>query len=219
MPLTNEDIIASLVAYYQRTGVDMTSLLGDPVFQSMKMREKVEAIKTFAGVLHDGSRDGLSPVAKKELLLDAAWKTGFAVVPAIAAIGWKSTNPFLLKGVHNKTLLGVSLGGVVMGLGAAGIHSYLTSRDAIDNKARLRANLENVVNNPSTTNAVGVLSADAIARQNRSLSSMLLHRISEKIDKADIGKRTTDMYHEMLPHYQREEAAVRGTWYHNPNSN
>lgn len=188
----------------------MTALLGDPVFQSMKTWEKIEAIKTYAKDIHDGSSSSLSSAEKKQIGLSAAWKVGFSVIPAVTAIGINNYSPRLLKGVHSKTLIGVTLGGVAIGAAAGGLQGYFAAKNAKDHRELIRANLANVINNPTTTNAVGVLSADNIHRQNVPLKDQIISRVREKLDKYDPGQKTIDMYKDMLPRFQAEAGMVQG---------
>lgn len=180
MPITNEDIISSLVAYYQRTGVDMTALLGDPTWQAMKVYDKIEAIKKYAQEIHAGSADELSRSEKKYIATDAVLNA-WPVIPAIATLALHGPIMKVLPGVHGKTLIGLGIGGAVIGTGVGLIQAYIQAKQTQDYRQAIRANLQNVVQNPSNTNAIGVLATDNIRRQNFSTKDAILQRIRSEL--------------------------------------
>ena len=217
MPLTNDDIIAGLVAYYKRTGVDMTSLLGDPTFQGMKTVQKVQAIKDYAKVIHEGSSDSLSSGEKGAIAANAAWRGFVPMIPAIGAIGAAKFAPLVLAGAHRKALLVSGLTGIAMGASLGALQGYLMARQNQVNKQSLRANLANVVNNPTTTNAVGVLASSNIAHHTQGALAAITNRAIGKLEDTDTAAKTVELYNDSLPDFQREEADRLGVKYIDPN--
>ena|ERR1700757_4080072 len=208
MPLTNEDIIASLVAYYKRTGVDMTALLGDPTFQAMKIPDKIEAIKVYAKDIHDGSSNQLQPAEKKNIATTAVFNA-WPIIPAVATLAMNSHISGLLPGIKSKTLLHLGIGGAVAGLGIGAIKGYLQARGALEYRNRLRQNLGNVVNNPTTTNAVGVLAQGNITNNQFSLGRALSQGISKELDELHSGDFVRDRYESTAHKMNRYEQAAR----------
>lgn len=182
MPLTPEDIISSLVSYYKRSGVDMTALLGDPTWQAMKVADKIEAIKAHAADIHSGSTDNLTASDKKRFTTNAilnAWP----VVPAVAMLALNGPIMKVLPGVQGRTLMHVGLGGVAVGLGVGALQAYMQSKQTQEYRQALRANLENVVRNPTTTNAVGVLATDNLRRENFSVIDAVRQRVQRELSE------------------------------------
>jgi len=208
MPLTNEDIIASLVAYYKRTGVDMTALLGDPIFQAMKVHDKIEAIKVYAKDIHDGSSSWLQPAEKKNIAMTSVFNA-WPVIPAVATVAMNNHISGLLPGIKSKALLSLGIGGAVAGLGIGAIKGYMQARDALDYRNRLRQNLENVVNNPTTTNAVGVLAQGNVMNHQFSLGRALLQRMPKEFDELHPGDFVTDRYESTAHEMNKYEQAAR----------
>jgi hypothetical protein len=182
MPITNEDIISSLVAYYKRTGVDMTALLGDPTWQSMKVYDKIEAIKKYAGEIHAGSSESLTP-GEKKYYATSALLNAWPVLPAALTLGLKGSLRGVLPGLHASTVLKVGLGGAVIGVGVGSMLAYMQAKQALAHRQAVRDNLENVMKDPTTTNAIGVLSADNIHQRNTLTSNLILQRVRKEMEE------------------------------------
>lgn len=198
MPLTPEDIISGLVSYYRRTGVDMTSLLGDPTWQAMKVADKIEAIKRHAGEIHAGSHDSLTSGEKKFIATDAVMNA-WPVLPAIATLALHGPIMKVLPGIQGKTLIGLGLGGAAIGLSVGAIQAYIQAKQAQDYRQAVRANLQNVARNPTTTNALGVLATDNIRRQQFSAKDAILQRIRQELaENFHPGEWVTKTYPEEL---------------------
>jgi hypothetical protein len=208
MPLTNEDIISSLVAYYKRTGVDMTSLLGDPTFQSMKVKDKIGAIKIYARDIHDGSTDALTSPEKKSISYTAI-ANAWPIIPAIATLALQGPITGLLPGVKSKTLIGLGIGGAALGLAVGGMKGYIQARQARDYREGLRRNLANVVQNPTTTNAIGVLSLGNIRNNQFSFGSALGNTASGELDKYNPGEFIAEKYSPQLEAMNKYEQAAK----------
>jgi hypothetical protein len=52
----NDQIIKTLVDDYSQKGVSMHELLGDPLFKELPLDKQVEAVQTYAKVIHQGSQ-------------------------------------------------------------------------------------------------------------------------------------------------------------------
>lgn len=205
MPLTNEDIVAALVAYYKRTGVDMTSLLGDPTFMSLKTPDKIEAIKRHAADLHAGSSDDLRPMDKKTIAVESVM-TAFPAVAAGATILGQANK--YLPGVKSLSLGQAVAGGVTLGLITGGMMAYAKAKQAQDFRKALRNNLANVDRDPSTVNAIGVLSSSNVMGQQYSLRDHLLRKIDELYKPERMDEWTVDRFHRNANDHQAAAAAA-----------
>lgn len=196
--MTNEDIVAALVAYYKRTGVDMTSLLGDPSFMSLKTVDKIEAIKKYAGELHDGSSSEMGSTEKKNIAVEAAVHA-WPVIPATLALATSTIGQNLLPGVKKLTLTQTAAGGLVLGLGLGGVLAYAKVRQAQAHRDAIRRNLANVARDPSTMNAIGVLSTSNVRGQGYSLSNHLLSKIDSMGMLPNMGHWVEDNFKKNAP--------------------
>lgn len=210
MPLTNEDIVSALVAYYKRTGVDMTSLLGDPTFMSLKTPDKIDAIKRHAADLHAGSSDDLRPRDKKTIAVEAAI-SAFPVVPAAIGLLSSDVGRNLLPGIRNLSLRQAVIGGLALGAATGGLVAYAKAKQSQDFRKALRANLANVARNPSTENVIGVLANSNVAGQHYSFRDHLMNKIDqlykpEPIDEWTINRfATTAKGHQQIAQ-ERQDA-------------
>lgn len=192
MPLTNEDIVSAIVAYYKRTGVDMTALLGDPTFNALKVPDKIEAIKKYSADIHAGSSSNLGSAAKKSIAVEAVM-SALPVIPATIAIA-RTVMPHLMPGVKTLSLAQAAGGGLVFGLGTGAILAYARARQAQDYRNALRRNLANVVQNPDTINAIGVLSTSNVQGQSYSLKNHLVSRALELYKPERMDHWVTDQF-------------------------
>jgi hypothetical protein len=95
----NQDIVNSIVEGYKTKGVDMHTLLADPLFLSLPLDKQVEAVQIYAPMIANGSRTpGRSKIMAKAVLSGAG-------------AGFFSSMPFMSK-VKTPLMAGV--------LGAAG---------------------------------------------------------------------------------------------------
>lgn len=182
MPITNEDIVSSLVAYYQRTGVDMTALLGDPTWHDLKIADKIEAVKKYAAEIHNGSGNELTSSEKSRIKTDAVMNA-WPVLPAVLTLAAQNQIMHVLPGVKAKTLMGVGLGGIAIGLGVGAINAYVQANQAQKHRQALRANLERVVRDPTNTNAIGVLATSNVRSHQFSSKDAILGRIKGELNE------------------------------------
>lgn len=194
MDVTSEQIVTGLIAFYKRNGVDLTYLLGDPTFQSLKTKEKVEAIKTHAKELYANSTDSLTRAEKTNILGEALFTAG-ATLPVLATLAMTSVAKGWYPGVHSHALK-VGGGAAIIGSLAAGaIKAGFKTSDALAHRRALRRELYNASVNPTTDAAVGVLSSSAIQNQAAPLRKLLLDKAHVAMDKAwDPAERTVATY-------------------------
>lgn len=160
----------------------MTALLGDPTWQAMKVADKIEAIKTYAHDIHAGSSDDLTSSEKRRIKTDAVMNA-WPVLPSIAMLGLHSQISTAIPYLKARTLIGVGLGGVAVGLGVGAINAYIQAKQGQEQRQALRANLERVATSPTNINAIGVLSAGNIQAHHYSSKDALLTRARGELQK------------------------------------
>lgn len=208
MPLTNEDIVSALVAYYKRTGVDMTSLLGDPTFMSLKTPDKIDAIKRYAADLHAGSSDDLRSQDKKTIAMEAAIGA-LPIIPAAFTILRSQAVKDLSPAIRNLSLGQALVAGLAMGAATGGMMAYAKAKQSQDYRKALRANLGNVARDPSTTNVIGVLANSNIAGQRYSLRDHILNKIDSLYKTEPIDEFTVKKFKSLAEDHQELEKLKR----------
>ena len=184
MDLSSDQIVTSLIAFYRRNGVDLTYLLGDPTFQSLKVKEKIEAIKDHAAELHAGSQDRLTRQEKKRALVDSAFEA-LPVIPATIALARsdfaRELVPALQK-VHRPSVALAATGGLAAAAGIAGFRAWMSLHQDVANRKAIRQQLANAAENPGHDSAIGVLAASNIHRLNSGHVASLISRAHSILD-------------------------------------
>jgi hypothetical protein len=102
----------------------------------------------------------------------------------------------VLPGVRGRTLLGVGLGGVALGLGVGAINGYVAAKQRQEHRQALRTNLERVIQNPTNINAVGVLATGNIRANQFSSKDAILNRVHGELSEFFRPDRyVNDNYH------------------------
>lgn len=161
--ILNDETVAGLLQYYRQSGLDMTYLLGDPIFQAMGVQQKIEFIKSRAGEILDNSTYGLTRSQKQGIITHAAIG-GASVVPVIYGIATK----ILSNGTSHPSMAWNALKpaaaiGVGTGVLVGGLAGYLKAREERDHRRDLMNSLENAAYSPTTANAIGVLNSNYIS--------------------------------------------------------
>lgn len=201
MTLSNEQIVASLIAFYRRNGVDLTYLLGDPTFQSLKVHEKVEAIKAHAAEIYNNSSDNLTKAEKARIGFEAG-ATAMVTAPALFGLHtagmFDKLAPTLNRGLHNRSLASAAVMGVGGGLLAGALKGAFSTLSAQRDRQALRRELRNAAVNPGTDSAVGVLATNNIQRHVHPLRELLVDRAHQMLDRFNPEDAVHNSY---LNHY------------------
>lgn len=187
MSLTSDQIVNSLIAYYKSQGIDLVYVLGDPVFQAMKLDQKIEAIKNNAQILAEGSKISRFGKADAGNILSSAARgatIGLFTVPLAAAT-------FLPRASfsNTKARLGAMAVGGAMGAIAGGISGAMSG--ALNNEQeraarnRLVDQIHRTGKDNSYQNAIAVLSKSRsfIGSPDPKLKDTILRTIADRVDR------------------------------------
>lgn len=149
--------------FYKSRGVDMTYMLGDPIFQRLPIEDRVAAIKEHAATILAGTPEKLNREER-----GMVWgETGLGALTG-AGVGF-SIGKFALSHPHLKDLipkskaLALASGFALLGGAASGaLIGRLKSDQLYGGRQALRSSLHSAAINPSTTNAIGVLSTSPL---------------------------------------------------------
>jgi len=160
MTLTSNEILSSLLAHYKAQGIDMTSMLGDPVFMSQPMAERIAFLQQRAKEIaaHSSMNPALSARERPAV-------TGSAVAGAVAggltgfggAMMLAATLPNLQAGIKASIAAGAlgALGGALVG----GVSPYLEAKQKAQTRISTAAILHRLAGDSSANNAVAALSS------------------------------------------------------------
>ena len=176
--MNEQQVVSSLLAFYKQQGMDLAYVLDDPVFIKLPLSAKVDAIRTHAKEIAEGTSPGFNKIDRGAILSHAARSiisgalTGGSLGAALGA-GVEGFDP------KNTALIG-AVAGAAAGIGGSTIARLqeVTARNAIRN------HLLHTAENPTDANAIGALSIRGIhQRQNAGVDS-ILQGIQSAADKA-----------------------------------
>jgi hypothetical protein len=211
MSLTNEQVVLSLIAFYKRNGADLTYLLSDPLFQSLPLEARVEAVKTHAKEILMHSKPGTLPEERAPVYagmlgggftgLVAGLTAGGAAEKMLRLAGHDPTSIFANSALKNKTFSVVAGAGLATGVLLGGINSYMKAKADSSARKNLLKDLKATSVDPTLDNAIGVLSSHGQAQRSNSLRIALLNRISDLLESSKkplyenaLPKLYTDQY-------------------------
>lgn len=172
--MNDEQVVLSLISFYKKEGIDLHNILDDPLFISLPLASKVQAIKKFAGDIKENMGKGVSMADTKGLMSTIIYSaigggiTGFSAGAATSKLFKGGINPF------ESALMGAGVG---IGAGAASF--ALDSVKRINDKRRLRAYLTELSESPSDENAF-----NTIALRNRQVGAKPSPYYTKLVDKA-----------------------------------
>lgn len=185
MPITNEQVIDSLIAFYKNRGADLSYLLVDPVFSSMSIQNKVEAIKRHAAELHQGINSNWTTENRGNIISNVI---GGAVSGSLMGFsGGKAglgmfQQPLASTMARNKVLATLAATGAVAGAIAGGVTSYLNQKEEQDTRKELKKAFGNLAQNPTDNAAVGIFPLTHQYEREHALRHGLVHRITRGIE-------------------------------------
>jgi hypothetical protein len=186
MPISNEQVVDSLIAFYKSRGADVSYLFSDPVFTHLPIQDKVEAIKRNAKQIHDSS-----PV--KWNSEEKAGVIGGAVSGALGGVGLGMLatrtfqegllgKPLASMMAHNKAIASGIAAATIFGTGVGIMSAYAAGKSKVDARQGLRNQLGLVVKDPSDQNAVGALSIQEQIKRNHTLRDAILGKVSDRVN-------------------------------------
>jgi len=185
MNLTDDQIVRFLIDKYKQEGKDLSFVLSDSVFKQLPLGAKVEALKKYSAELAAGTkasngRDWLSMGQTAAITGVPAFLAARKVITPerveemAKAVGYKNG---LSRANHlSYARGGLAAAGIFAALAGAGI-AGLTARDVLINKAKLKKNLDNLANNPTDEQSLGVLSSYDRLSADKIEANPLLNRL------------------------------------------
>lgn len=178
--------LEDLVSYYRGKGLGFKSVIVDPVFRTLPLKVKLDAIKRYAPDISSELNGGLWQHNKKDIIAGSfggvvtGAVAGFSAIPLGMAILKKVGVPIANVAARNKAIALGMASTVVMGGILGAIAS--TAEATIDQKHRqeYQHHLNAVSKDPSGKNTIGALSFSE--RGPRSLYGTLLRKITGKIE-------------------------------------
>lgn len=183
MSLDSAQVVNSMISFYRRKGADLSYLLGDPVFTKLPLEDKVEAIKNHATTLLNGTSSRLNQqergLVRGEIggAMVGGALTGFGVAKAVM------NNTGYGNALARNKALAVTAGvAALSGLGAGALMGRIKADKLYSQRQAIRNELFRTAKDPSTDNALGVLSAGHL-HNNLSLSrENILDKVMKKVD-------------------------------------
>lgn len=180
--MNESQVVAALLQFYKRQGIDLHYVLDDPVFDKLPLQAKIEAIKTHAAEIVEGTRPGIGKAERGSILTRAltlgakGGVTGAALGASLGAVA-RGAKPYMPAAI-----------GAVSGFAAGVANGLLEARQSVAAKRAVRDQLHAVSQDPSDTNALGALSIRGIhARQSANMDEVyaLLRGAAERGAKAE----------------------------------
>jgi hypothetical protein len=197
--MNDEQLVLALIASYKARGIDLSSILDDPLFSKLPAWSKIKAIQDHAQELHDGVHGGMTRGDWKRVGVNSLFSgiTG-GLAGATAAAGLQSAGHLggvtLGEGRGYGALIGGLAGAMLGGLGA---YSHVADRREIKQSLGIAAT------NPTAANAIGALSTSHMNAGSRDLRSEILSRIADEItnaSKEEIPSAVKRIHNDQLAH-------------------
>lgn len=182
--LTDDQIVRSLIAYYHNTGVDLSTLLNDPIFEKLPIGSKVDAIKKYAATIVQGSSKNPGKPYHKAILNSGLLGAGTGAFTGMGAgfATWAAMKPFPLGTLGSLKALAYTVGsGALLGGASAAISSYLEHKGNITARENMHNQLRRTAESPTTENALGLLSSNYISSKRDEGNQALRRRLDSYI--------------------------------------
>jgi uncharacterized membrane protein len=176
--MNDQQVVASLLAFYKQQGMDLSYVLDDPIFVKLPLAARVAAIKKHAQEIVDGTSPGFNKIDRNAILTHAAKSIiagGFTGASLGAA--WGSTVPGFKP--KNTAVIG-ALAGATAGLANSALGRYhdLSARQAV------RGQLQAAAADPSDVNAIGALSVQGIHNRQGAARNEILQTLRDATSHA-----------------------------------
>ena len=176
--MNDQQVVSSLLAFYRQQGIDLSYVLDDLIFTKLPLASKIEAIKTHAQEIVDGTSPGFNKVDRNAILARTARSivtgglTGGSLGAALGA-GIPGFDP-------RKTAIIGAVTGAASGLGSA----VLSRIGEVSSRKAVRGQLEAAAKNPTDVNAIGALSIQGIHGRQGAAREQLVQSLQEAASKA-----------------------------------
>jgi len=194
MSFSNEQILNSLISFYARKGVDMSYVLGDPIFRKLPVEDQVEAIKKNADRILAGTSKTLTKPEKRLIWQNALGSSILAGSAAAGVVGAVMRNPAFSNTMNrNKSL--AFMGGTALAIGGAAgyISGRLGTDDSVASRKAVRKELELTAKTPTNENALGALAASHLYSQvsapRRDLAAKIINVINGQVSGGAMRER------------------------------
>jgi hypothetical protein len=150
--LTDDQVIRSMLNYYKARGINLSSVLDEPLFKGLSTKTKVELLKKYAGEIESGTQSGIFKSDITKILWDVL---PASVYGGIAGFGGGVAASKMFKGgkVHPLSVALAATLGASMGALASGINSA----QPIGFRAQLKNQFQNLASHPTDENALQTL--------------------------------------------------------------
>lgn len=173
--MTDEQLVLAVIRAYKDRGIDTSAILDDPLFAKLSPHTKIKAIQQHASLLHEGVGIGIKPAEYGRIASSSVF-TG--LTGALAGYGMGAALGASLPtavGVTGRTAAMIGAGLLGLTGAAAGALNVVSS---IDDRRLVKQQLETAKNDPTASNAVGVLSTKHMSSTGRTLRDRILEQIT-----------------------------------------
>lgn len=151
-----ETIVKALIEFYKERNIDLSALVGSPLFATLPVEAKVRMIKKYAGIVSSQISPGISRNEIKDSLIEsglAAMTAGAAAGVGVGhALSYYTGGKIPFSTIAKLTAMGA-------GIGFAG--STLNGAINISNRRALRDQYINVAKDPTDVNAIKLLATQS----------------------------------------------------------
>ena len=196
MPISSNEIITNLIAFYKKQGVDLSYILEDPIFEKLPLAEKIKIIKNHAGEIHAGTNPNWTPDERASVISGGIMGSmaGLGAGAAGALLGEKLLHTVSANSgielasqmAKNKAYLATVAGGILVGAGLGVGVNWLKERNRVRARQALRDQLGAISKNPNLENTLGALSIKSTFERSHELDKQLSQAIAQKV-MSDIG--------------------------------
>lgn len=211
--MKEELVIESLMDLYREKGIDLHILLDEPMFQSLKLDDKIRLIKQYASHIASSTSRGLSRADIKTLILNTLMASGIAIGSAVmGSISYNKSAGRSLREIPLGSLLLAAGIGATVGVGKTAVDTYghLAQRRDMGNR------LDSLALSGKNSDAIKVLALRNLqsGKINTGITSSLLGESTKNIVKmapgmAMAGSETLGYkgsYHKQYDHMDMESA-------------
>jgi hypothetical protein len=185
-----EQVIKSLIGLYREQGIDVTAVVGDPVFASLPLPARIEMIKKYADELARDANVNITKHDIKNVLKDAAIGAGVGGFGA-----------FMGSGSVVRYLPNTSLGTIfkpagkiaLLGAGLGAVGSALRTASGLKSRRDLHAEALKLAKNPTDENAIRMISLNTM-RPKPITRLNLLEKAHDYVSKREIDTVVTAPY-------------------------
>lgn len=192
--MNDNEIVLNLLDFYKRKGVDLHKVLDDHTFKSLSRDSQLQAIKMYAERILAGTSQNFGKNDFKKMLKD------MLVFGAMGAVAGGFSSLGVAKTFHNgKVPLQAIINGGVIGAVGAGATKLLDTVGRLKDRSMIVDELHHVVQNPTSGNALNVLTANHL-RNDADLKGKLLSKIRGRLD-TNMNKQTEEMTEGLTSRY------------------